>query len=463
VKQPGAPDARPRAGDATPYRTPWRTAPRNPWWIAPFLGRVPDVPPAKIRMLGIIALAILFESYDQAMLTAALKQIAEAFGVRESDLGSVLGWVHLGAVPAFLLVPFADRLGRRRLFLGSLVGLSVATFCSAFAQSLVQFVALQMLGRTFMVACSATAFVIITEEFPAAHRGWGIGILGALGTLGYGLGLLLFAAIDVLPHGWRAMYLVGIVPVLLLPFFRRRVQETARFDRQQREREESGLVEGWLPGWWRPLRELALRYPGRALAVASIGALGSAGHTVAFSFSAYFVQAEHGWAPGQYTAMALMAGTIGIVGHPWTGRVADQRGRRRVGLFVLGSFPLLALAFYHGPGWSLPLIWIPLVFTLTGGGTLMRALSTELFPTSYRGTASGWLQLFEAAGRSSGLFVLAWTTPEGASNTPMISVIVFASLAAGLIVLLVPETGRRELEDISDEAGSGEGRGGQDA
>ena len=80
------------------------------------------------------------------------------------------------------------------------------------------------------------------------------------------------------------MYLVGIVPVLLLPFFRRRVQETARFDRQQREREESGLVEGWLPGWWRPLRELALRYPGRALAVASIGALGSAGHTVAFSF-----------------------------------------------------------------------------------------------------------------------------------------------------------------------------------
>lgn len=111
---------------------------------------------------------------------------------------------------AFLLVPFADRMGRRRLFLVSLVGLSLATFSTAFTQTIGQFIALQMLARAFMVTCSATSFVIITEEFPAAHRGWGIGILGALGAMGYGLGLLLFAAIEVLPLGWRA--LMGAAP-----------------------------------------------------------------------------------------------------------------------------------------------------------------------------------------------------------------------------------------------------------
>jgi MFS family permease len=224
-------------------------------------------------MLGVIALAFLFESYDQAMLTAALKQIAESFAVQESDLGGLLGWVYLGAVPAFFLVPFADRLGRRRVFLGSLVGLSAATFATAFAPGVSSFVALQMLSRTFMVTCSATAFVIIAEEFPAAHRGWGIGILGALGALGYGLGLLLFAAIEVLPHGWRAMYVVGIVPVLLLPHFRRRVPETGRFDRQRRA---GGWADGgWWQGWWRPLWSLARRHPGRTLAVAGIGSLAS--------------------------------------------------------------------------------------------------------------------------------------------------------------------------------------------
>ncbi|TFG93936.1 MAG: MFS transporter, partial [Myxococcales bacterium] len=154
----------------------------------------------------------------------------------------------------------------------------------------------------------------------------------------------------------------------------------------------------------------------------------------------------------RYTAMAVVAGAVGIVGHPWAGRMADQRGRRGVGFALLSSFPLLALAFYHGPVWVLPVVWIPLIFTMSGGDTILRAIAAELFPTSERGTASGLLQLAEAIGRSGGLFLVAWATPDGASNTPMVSLVVFASLAAGLLLLPLPETGRRELEEISPEA-----------
>jgi putative MFS transporter len=435
-----------------PYRRPWRTAPDNPWWIVPPLGRVPDVPPDRIHMLGAVALALFFESYDQAMLTAALKQIAETFAVQESDLGYLLGRVHLGSITAFLLLPFADRIGRRRMFLGSLVGLSLATFFSAFAPGINSFIALQMVSRTFMVTCSATAFVIVSEEFPAAHRGWGIGILGALASLGYGLGLLLFGAIDFLPYGWRALYVVGFAPLLLLPRFRRGVKETRRFHQHRRERGERARSEGWLEAWWSPLRSLMRAHPWRTLAIGAIGSLASAGHAVSFNFSAYFVQAEHGWSPGHYTAMAVVAGGVGIIGHPWAGRMADRRGRRRVGMALLGAYPLLTLAFYHGPSWMLPLVWIPLIFALTGGSTIVRALATELFPTSYRGTSSGWLQLSEAAGRSLGLFLVAWGTPDGGRTTPMIDIVVFAALAAALIVWMLPETGRRELEEISSDA-----------
>jgi MFS family permease len=409
---------------------------------------VPDVPSARIQLLGTIALALLFEQYDQAMLTAALKQIAESFGVAESELGSLLGRVYVGSVAAFLLVPFADRIGRRRLFLLSLVGLSLATALSGLARSAGQFVALQMASRTFMVTCSATAFVIVAEEFPARHRGWGIGILGALATVGYGLGLVVFAAIEVLPFGWRAMYLAGIVPLLLLPRFLRRIPETRRF--AARRADPGG--SGGLAGWWRPLYALAARHPLRAGAIGAIGALTSAGHAAGFGFAAYFVQTVHGWAPGQYTAMALAAGALGILGHPWAGRMADRRGRRRVGFALLAAFPLLALGFYQGPGWALALLWIPLVFTLTGGHTVLHALAAELFPTSERGTASGWFQLAEAIGRSAGLFVVGWATPAGATTTPMVSLVVFASLAAGLLVLCLPETGGRELEEISPES-----------
>jgi MFS family permease len=402
----------------------------------------------------VIAIAFLFENYDQAMLTAALKQVAETFRVPESEIGEMLGWVHLGAIPAFFVIPFADRIGRRRLFLASMVVLGLATTAAAFAQTLQQFILFQMISRTFMVTTSATAFVMVTEEFPAAHRGWGIGILGALGTLGYGLGLLLFAGIDFLPYGWRAMYFVGILPVALLPFFRRELVETGRFDSLRAAR---GDHHAESDGWFRPFTILLRRYPLRTVTIGLVGAFASAGHTAAFQFSAFFVQREHGWEPGQYTLMAIVAGVVGIVGHPYAGRLADRRGRRGVGFGFFVAYPIFAYAFYHAPGVWLPLIWIPLIFALTGGGTIQRALATELFPTATRGTASGWMLLCEAGGRSAGLFLVAWGTLPGASNTTMISWTACFCFVAAALLLFLPETGRRELETISegDEASVG--------
>ncbi len=447
-------DAQSRGAPA-PDSHPGGPARRNPWWIPPFLGRVPDLPEPQIRTLGVVALAVFFESYDQSMLSAALKQIAEGLDVSESELGSLLARVRLGALPAFLLIPLGDWIGRRRLFLASLIGLSLATVGSAFAQSIPQFILAQMASRTFMVTCSAMAYVIITEELSPQHRGWGIGILGALGAFGYGAGLILFSAIDLLPYGWRAMYLVGATPLLMLPWFRRRVIETVRFRAHLRDRgAPSGPerpIRRRVRSWGEPLLMLVRTHPLRVLGVGLIGSLSSAGHAAGFSFAAYYIQVEHGWAPGQYTLMAMLGGIVGIIGHPFAGRFADRRGRRPVGFTMFVAYPLFAVAFYHSGGWALPLLWVPLIFSLTGGITIARALSTELFPTSHRGTAAGWLSLVDALGAAAGLSIVAWGTASGESNIPMISWVVLATLGAGLVMLLVPETGRRELEDISGE------------
>jgi putative MFS transporter len=407
------------------------------------------MPPETVRLLGVISLALLFENFDQATLTAALKQIAVTYAVAEEDLGRTLGFVHLGALPAFLLVPFADRIGRRRLFLISVIGISVASFASAFAPSIAWFVALQMISRVFMVTCSATAFVIITEEFPAAHRGWGIGIVSAVGAFGVALALVLFAAIDLLPFGWRSMYALGILPLLLLPMFRREIRETRRFAQHRDDREADGQSLAALAGWWRPMWSLLRAYPGRAVGIGLIGAFSAAGHSAVYNFSSYFVQSVHGWSPGNYTVMMIISGLVGIIGYPYAGRLADRSGRRRAGFVLYAGFPVLALLFYQGPGWVLPLAWVPIIFALTGGSTIARALGGELFPTSYRGTSAGWLQLAESAGRSGGLFLVGAGTARAIDLTSMISTVAFATLLAGIVLLALPETGRRELEDIS--------------
>src|ERR1700756_3608049 len=120
-QMPPMPPTAPEASGADPIR-PLRR--RRPWWIPPVLGRVPDVEPRHLRLLGFVSLALLFENYDFSLLTSALPFIAQSLDVPERSLGGFTGLIRLGALPAFLVIPFADRLGRRRLFLAGVVALS---------------------------------------------------------------------------------------------------------------------------------------------------------------------------------------------------------------------------------------------------------------------------------------------------------------------------------------------------
>lgn len=424
---------------------------RNPWWIPPFLGRVPDVPPELIRLLGLVSLALFFESYDLSMLTSALKHIAASLQIDEKEMGGYLGMIRLGALPAFLLIPIADRLGRRRVFLASIVGLSVFTFLTAFTQTAWQFVAVQMAGRIFMVTALACAVVIVTEEFPAQHRGWGIGMMGALAACGVGFGALLFALVDLLPFGWRTLYAVGIVPVLLLPRFRRGVTETKRFTRNSAETRDAPVVAG-LRGWLAPILGLLREHPARAWGIAGLALLQAMGSAPVFQFTGYFTQTVHGWAPWQYSTMVILGGAIGIFGNVVAGRLGDRHGRRRVGFTVMVLFPVFVLGFYNGAGWMIPIAWILFVFASTAQQTITRAVSTELFPTAYRGTASGWNAMVETLGAAVGLALIGLGVSRVGDIAFMVSSMAFALVAAGSILLLLPETGSRELEAISGEA-----------
>lgn len=436
----------PTDGDAR-ESVPTRT--KRPWWLLHIFGRVPlGIDSRHVSIVGIVSLAAFFENYDMSMLTSALKQIRETFELSQAEASSLFAWIRLGAIPAFLVLPLADRLGRRRVFLIAIVGMSVGTLASAFAQSAVQFVIAQTVTRTFLVASTACAIVIIAEELPAKNRGWGIGILGALGSFGFGLGALLYARVDLLPLGWRTMYLVGGVPLLMMPMFIRGVPETDRFMRSLEERDAGAANVG---RWFAPLAEMVREYPARSLAVAAMALFFSTGSSPAFGLLSDFVQTTHGWATSSYSMMALIAGIFGILGNPVMGRAADRFGRRPVAMIAFGAFPLMALAIYYGPENTIALFWIPFVFFLTGAGVLMRIISTELFPTSSRNTAMGWETLMETLGSAAGYALVGALTVSGASIGPAAVVVSGLTVLGIFVVRLLPETAGRELETTSQQ------------
>ena len=406
----------------------------------------PDLEPRLVAVLWLVSLALFFESYDVSMLTSALGMIARDLGMEERSLGTYMGIIRLGALPALIVSPLADRLGRRRIFLATMVGMSVGTLLTAFVQTPAQFVVAQMATRTFLLAGAAVALVIVAEELPAEHRGWAIGVVGALSACGHGLGAVLFAAVHHLPFGWRALYAVGIVPMVLLPLFRRGIAETVRFTRHRE------ATEGVVGAWWHPTAALLRGQPRRAATVAAVAGLLGTGEVAAFQFTGIYAQNVHGWTPPEYSTMVLVAGALGILGNVVAGTIGDRVGRRRVGCAFLVTFPLFAAVFYAGPSHVLPLGFAGIVFCESAGAVMVRALATELFPTAQRSTASSLAMLAQTLGWALGL----WLAGLGADALPAIATrtwqLALCVAASGALLLALPETSRRELEDISPEA-----------
>jgi AAHS family benzoate transporter-like MFS transporter len=439
-----APEPDPPSADPAPIR---HASPlKNPWWIPPFLGGVPPVEPRLVRLLGLVTLGIFFEQYDLSLLSAAIKQITADLEIGVGESGYYLSAIRFGGFLTFAIVPFADRLGRRRIFLVSLVGMSIGTLGSGLSPNALTFVLFQVIARAFMLAAIMVAVVILIEEYPPAHRGWAIGVLGAVGGFGFGLGAVIFSLIDVLPYGWRAMYALGVVPLLLLPLFRRELVETARFERQQR----AGAGED--VGQFASVLALARDQPRRALALGAATFFAGMGSIAVFQYASLLVQNAHGWAPWQYSTMIIAGGGVGMFGNLVAGRLGDRLGRRRVGLIAYGFFPLFAILFYLGPSGLLWLAFAGFVFCNSAGEVVTRAFAGELFATSQRGAATGWISFTTTLGWTMGLFVIGLGTSVDDDLAAGVGWLALVVAFAGGFLLMLPETRRRQLEEISGDA-----------
>ncbi|MDJ0790041.1 MAG: MFS transporter [Myxococcota bacterium] len=422
----------------------------GPIWLRPFFGDQ-RVAPGPMRTLLLVSLGLAFETYDIGLISAALPQISADLGIPSEGSGFYLGLIRLGGIGTILFMALADGAGRRRVFLGCLVAMSLGTFATALAQTPFQFAAAQMATRVFMLTAASLALVILVEEFPAELRGGAVAMLNLLGGIGFGLGAGLYAAVDVLPFGWRALYVVGLLPVFLLPFFRSSLKETRRFEEQQQQ-SRPGVSE-ILRGWLDPLGLLLRTHPGRVAAVGAAGLFSAMAFIGFGQYTSLYLQHVHGWSPAAYSQMILGGGILAALGNVVGGRGSDVFGRRPTGFLLLGLTPLMIAAFYAWAESSVVLVltWALGALCIVGGGVVIRAVTTELFPTSHRSSAAGWLIFVETLGWVAGLFLIDFLTERPEELPRWIATIGAAGAVSAVAILFVPETGSVELEAISED------------
>lgn len=423
-----------------------QTPPVQPAARRSFLkSQIPPFTPRQWRVFAISTTAGFFDIYDGALLSLALRQIREGLGVAEANLGDMLSMIRLGYLASLFISPFADVFGRRRLLLYTIVGYTIFTGLSAIAPHERGFIGAQFFARAFSGAEATVSVVILAEEVDAAVRGWAIGLQGALAISGYGLAAIVFAAITVIPYGWRGLYALALIPLLLIIPLRRILPESKRF--------ESESLHGLRPtSVLQPFAALFRVSPKRFAMVVAVAFLGAMGASAATFFLPLYLQDAHHWSPAQVSSLVVFGGALGILGSIIGGKISDRSGRRLAGTLSMLLGPVLTVWMYTTRSNLVVIAWILRLFFDTAAGTIMTAYSAELFPTSHRAAASSAQIVAGTTGGALGLFLESTLYGYFGSHWTAICYLTIAWALAPLVVFtFFPETAGQELEIISPE------------
>lgn len=400
-------------------------------------------------LLLLLVSAAFFEGYDSSILALLLSNIQSDFGVSEATLGLTRIPIELGLFVAFFVARLSDRFGRRPMLLWSVVGYTAFTALTAVSWDIWSFTLFQFATRVFLGAEYAIGITMIVEEFPAARRSRALGVMltfAALGTIA--TGILLAVGLQDTSLDWRAFYLVGLIPLLLLSVLRRRLRETRRFievkaGRLEEEPKQSMLVP------WRPRFRRNLVLVGMIHMFRSVPLFGST------AWWAYYAERERGFSDGQVAFYIICAYGLGCLGYYTCGRAMERFGRRPTGLvYGIGAAGFMMLLFQTTSATVSFFALLLAVFFGLGMAPVMGAIATELFPTEVRGQSMAWVRnVFEIAGYVFGPAVVGVLGDHrsGAIGNVGDTVTALALLfipGIWLVWRYLPETKGRELEEI---------------
>ena len=347
------------------------------------------------KLLRLISVATFFDGYDAFVLALLLPLILGNLGGSETQAGLVRGVVGVGEVLGFVLAAQADRIGRKRLLLITIVGYTIGTALTAASPTLWWLAGAQFASHIFLAGEWAVVVTIVVEDFPADERGRGLAIVTAMLTLGgIFVGLLAALGLQGTPLSWRAFYLLGIVPLVLVFIGRRNMLETERYASVRRS-EAGGRLDH--TSIWEPWKR---SYRANVLAIGLMHFFRYAAVAAGVFWWPFYAQQEVGMSL-QVTGLYLgVAGILGAVGFITAGRLMDRLGRRPTFILYTGASGVFGILLFqtHSAAIMLPFLCLAIFFGL-GSGAITSAFSTEFFPTYVRSRAAAWCRnAFEVPG-----------------------------------------------------------------
>ncbi|MBD0408476.1 MFS transporter [Bacillus sp. 1021] len=398
------------------------------------MNKQPAVTPRKL--LAIAGMGWLFDAMDVGILSFIIAALHADWNLTPDQMKWIGSVNSIGmAAGAFVFGMLADRIGRKKVFMITLLLFSVGSGISAFATGLTVFLILRFLIGMGLGGELPVASTLVSEASAPEKRGRIIVLLESFWAAGW----LLAAVISyfVIPaFGWQAALLLTALAAFYALYLRRSLPESPThqaLSQKKSIRGQAGSV--WAKPYIRPTVMLSVVW-----------------FCVVFSYYGMFL-----WLPSvmlmkgfsmiesfEYVLLMTLAQLPGYFSAAW---LIEKAGRKTIlVIYLLGT---AGSAYFFGAADSLVMLLAAgmlLSFFNLGAWGVLYAYTPEQYPAAIRATGSGTTA---AVGRIGGIFgplLVGSLAARNVSFTAIFAVFCAAILIAVITILILgKETKQTEL------------------
>lgn len=378
---------------------------------------------------------------DLLLFAMLIAHFSRDLGMDRSTVGLVASATLIATAFGGLIFGFlADRIGRTRSMILSILCYSVGTLLCGLSQDVTQLLLFRIVVGLGVGGEWSAGAALITETWPAKHRGKVMAWVQSAFASGYAIAAIV-AAVLLPIVGWRGVFFFGVLPALLTFWIRRHTPEPEIW-LQQRERLTA----------WQTVKMLTTEHGRNTFICLAFTSAAMCGYWGLFTWiPAWLASPPSAGGPG----LDLVRSTTWIVimqigaaaGFITFGYIADWIGRKAafVTFFVASAVAVPVYTLISSP--NMLLVFGPIVaFFGTGFYSGFAPTFAELFPTNVRATAQGFIyntgRAISAVAPAMVGFLSAQYGLGGA-----LSFTAGFFLLAGLIVLVaLPETKGAKLQ-----------------
>ncbi len=395
-------------------------------------------PISQRKLLGVAGLGWLFDAMDVGILAFVIAALHEDWGLTSQQMGWIGSVNSIGmAVGAFVFGIYADRVGRKKIFIITLLLFSLASGISAFTTTLVAFLILRFFVGMGLGGELPVASTLVSESVLAKDRGRVVVLLESFWAAGW-LVAAIISYFIIPEYGWRIALLLTALPAFYALYLRINLPDSPQFTAKKDvlRSVSTNIREVWSKTYRRPTIMLWIVW-----------------FTVVFSYYGMFL-----WLPSvmvmkgfpliqsfQYVLIMTLAQLPGYFSAAW---LIERAGRKFVLVTYLIGTAASALAFGNADTvTALVVSGAFLSFFNLGAWGALYAYSPEQYPTVIRATGTGMAASFGRIGGILGpLLVGSMLTAGFGINVIFAIFCVSILIGAMAVAFLGTETKQMELE-----------------